>query len=139
MKRREFITALGAVATWPLVARAEQSERIRRIGLLSGFTENNTEHQRRFAAILQGLRELGWIEGKNFRIESRPVTNDVERMRANAQELVKLNPDLLLSLDANPPAIVALMKETSTIPIVFVNTADPIRGERHNPISVAPG
>jgi putative tryptophan/tyrosine transport system substrate-binding protein len=74
-----------------------------------------------------GLRELGWNEGANLQIVAfRWVTTDAERMRANVQELVKLNPDLLLALSLNPPAIVALLKETNTIPIVFVNTADPM-------------
>ena len=108
----------------PLLAQA-QPERIRLIGVLGGFPENDPEHQRRFAALLQGLRELGWIEGKIFRIEYRWVTNDVRRMQENAQELVKLQPDLLIADNANPPATVALMKETATIPILFVNTAEP--------------
>jgi putative ABC transport system substrate-binding protein len=126
MRRREFLGLLGgAAATWPVDAQAQQPERIRLIGVLGGFPENDPEHQRRFAALLQGLREFGWIEGKNFRIEYRWVTNDVERMRANVQELVKLHPDLLLADNANPPAIVALQKETTTIPILFVNTAEP--------------
>ena len=106
-------------------AQAQQPERMRLIGVLGGFPESDPEHRRRFAALLQGLRELGWIEGKNFRIEYRWVTNDVERMRANAQELAKLHPDLLLADNANPRAIVALQKETTTIPILFVNTAEP--------------
>jgi putative tryptophan/tyrosine transport system substrate-binding protein len=126
MRRRDFIGFIGAgAATWPMLALAQQPERMRLIGVLGGFPENDPEHQRRFAALLQGLRELGWIEGKNFRIEYRWVTNDVERRSANVQELVKLHPDLLLADNINPPAIVALQKETTTIPILFVNTADP--------------
>jgi putative ABC transport system substrate-binding protein len=108
-----------------MVAQAQQPERMRLIGVLGGFPENDPEHQRRFAALLQGLRELGWIEGKSFRIEYRWVTNDIERMRANVQELVKLHPDLLIADNANPPATVALQNETTTIPILFVNTAEP--------------
>jgi putative ABC transport system substrate-binding protein len=108
-----------------MVAQAQQTERMRLIGVLGGFPENDPEHQRRFAALLQGLRELRWIEGKNLRIEYRWVTNDVERRSANVQELINLHPDLLLADNVNPPAIVALQKETATIPILFVNTADP--------------
>src|SRR5262249_10173870 len=126
MRRRDFIALTGgAAAAWPLAAGAQQPERMRLIAVLGGFPENDPEHQRRFAALLQGLRELGWIEGRNFRVEYRWVTNDVERRSANVQELVKLHPDLLLADNVNPPAIVALQKATTTIPILFVNTADP--------------
>jgi putative ABC transport system substrate-binding protein len=130
MRRREFIGLVGgAAAAWPLVAQAQQPGRIRRIGILSGFPEDHPEGQAQRAALFQGLRELGWIEGKNFQIELfRWVTNNSERMHANVQELVKLNPDLLLSLSTNPPDLLALMKETTTIPIVFTNTTDPIGG-----------
>src|SRR3954469_8075647 len=84
MNRREFITALGgAAATWPLGAQAQQPERIRRIGILAGFAEDHPEGQAQRAALFQGLRESGWIEGKNFRIEAfRWVTDDPERMHA---------------------------------------------------------
>jgi putative ABC transport system substrate-binding protein len=87
----------GAAATWPMV-----TERIRLIGVLGGLPKDAPPNQPRYAALLQGLRELGWIEGKDFRIEYRWVTDDVVRMHANVQELVKLRPDLLLSLNANP-------------------------------------
>jgi putative ABC transport system substrate-binding protein len=95
MRRREFIGLIGgAAATWPLVAHAQQPQAIRRIGILSGFAEEHPEGQAQRAALFQGLGELGWIEGKNFRIELfRWVTNDPERMRASVQELVKLSPD----------------------------------------------
>jgi putative ABC transport system substrate-binding protein len=129
MKRREFITALGgAAATWPLVAQAQQPERIRRIGILSGFAEDHPEGQAQRAALFQGLRESGWIEGENFRIELfRWVTDDPERMHASVQDLVKLDPELILGLSPNPSDLAFLLKETNTIPFVFVNTADPIR------------
>jgi putative ABC transport system substrate-binding protein len=129
MRRREFIGLIGgaaAVAT-PFAARTQQLERIRRVGILSGFAEGHPEGQAQRAALFQGLRELGWIEGKNFRIELfRWVTSDPERIRSNVQELVKLNTDLLLSLSLTPSANAVLLKETDTIPIVFTNTADPV-------------
>jgi putative tryptophan/tyrosine transport system substrate-binding protein len=128
MRRREFLRVLGSgAAVWPVVARAQQTRRMRCIGVLAGLAENDPEGQRRLTALLQGLRELGWIEGQNLRIEYRWGTNDLARMRTIAQELVAIHPDLLLALSSSP-AVVAFQKETSTIPILFVNTTDPIGG-----------
>jgi putative tryptophan/tyrosine transport system substrate-binding protein len=128
MRRREFLRVLGSgAAVWPVIARAQQTRRMRCIGVLAGLAENDPEGQRRLTALLQGLRELGWIEGQNLRIEYRWGTNDLARMRTIAQELVAIHPDLLLALSSSP-AVVAFQKETSTIPILFVNTTDPIGG-----------
>jgi len=129
MRRRQFLQVLGsgAAAAWPVVARAQQSGRMRSIGVLAGYAENDSEGQRRLTALLQGLRELGWMEGQNFRFEYRWGTNDIARIRATAQELVALHPDLLLALSSTP-AVVALQRETTTTPILFINTTDPIGG-----------
>jgi len=98
---------------------------MRSIGVLAGYSENDPEGERRLAALLQSLRELGWIEGQNFRIEYRWGTNDIARIHTVAEELVSSRPDLLLALSSTP-AVVALQKETTTIPILFVNTTDPV-------------
>jgi putative ABC transport system substrate-binding protein len=93
MRRREFITLLGGAATWPLAARAQQGERVRRIGLLMG-TADDREGQARVAALKQGLQELGWTDGRNIQIETRFAGADAGRIRAHAAELVALAPDV---------------------------------------------
>ena len=93
MKRREFISLLGgAAAAWPVAARAQQPERMRRIGVLTNLTENDPEGQARIAAFLQGLQQLGWTDGRNVRIDTRWTAGDVERIRKHAAELVALAP-----------------------------------------------
>ena len=125
MRRREFITLLGGtVATWPLAAGAQQSERTRRIGVLSSLAETDTEAQAWDAAFRKRLVELGWIEGRSVRIDYRWGAGSVDRMRLFASELVQLNPDALVSIST--PATAALQAETRTIPIVFAWVSDPI-------------
>jgi putative ABC transport system substrate-binding protein len=125
MKRREFVTLLGgAAAAWPLAAKAQQA-RVRRLGALLGIAENDPETKSRLAAFRQGLRDLGWIEGRNISIDYRfGSADDVNRTGALAQEVVGLQPDIILT--AGTPATVAVQRETRTIPIVFANVADPV-------------
>jgi putative ABC transport system substrate-binding protein len=123
--RREFISLLGgAAATWPLAARAQQPERMRRIGVLMAFAESDREGQTFVAALREGLQKSGWTEDRNIRIDTRWAAGDTEAMQRLAKELVALQPDLILS--ANTPTTAALLQQTRTIPIIFVNVADPI-------------
>ena len=125
MRRREFITLLGgAAATWPLAARAQQPERMRRIGVLMGYAENDREGQAFVAAFREGLQKLGWAEDRNIRIDFRWAASDVESMQRFAKELVALQPDLILS--NNTPTTAALLQQTRIIPIVFASTVDPV-------------
>jgi putative ABC transport system substrate-binding protein len=125
-KRREVITLLGgAAAAWPLTARAQQPERMRRVGVLMGIAENDLQAQTWYAAFLEGLQKLGWTEGRNIRIDTRWVApDDAVSMQRFAKELVALQPDLILS--QTTPTTTALLQQTRTIPIVFVMVADPI-------------
>jgi putative ABC transport system substrate-binding protein len=125
VKRREFITLLGGAAAWPLAARAQQGERVRRIGVFVAGVVDDPEYQGRNAGFLQGLGELGWIVGRNVRIDYRWATNDAERFRY-AAELVALKPDVIL---ATSGAIVGALQQASrTVPIVFVTVIDPVGG-----------
>ena len=125
MRRREFITLIGgAVAAWPIAARAQQPERMRRIGLLMGYTENDPLSQTRIAAFLQGLSELGWSDSRNLHIDYRWASADVERIKQFAKELVALKPDVILA--HSTPVTAALQRETTGIPIVFVLVSDPV-------------
>src|SRR6266446_502147 len=125
MRRREFITLLGGgVATWPLVARAQRSERMRLIGVLMAYAESDPEGQAWVAAFRERLQKLGWAEGGNIRIDTRWATPDVEAMQRFAKELVALQPDLILS--QSTPTTAALLQQTRTIPIIFANIADPV-------------
>ena len=125
MKRREFITLLGcAAATWPLSAGAQQGERVRRLGVLMGFATTDPEAQGFQRAFSQRLRELGWVDGTTARFDWRWAAGDRERFRAYAAELVSLKPDVILA--NTTPAVAALRQETTTIPIVFVQIADPV-------------
>ena len=123
MRRREFITLLGGSATWPLAARAQQRERMRRIGVLVGLAENDPEMKERLAGFRQGLEKLGWLEGGNVRIDYRFAPAGAQAQLL-ARELVALRPDVLLA--QSTPATAALKPETSTIPIVFAGVADSI-------------
>jgi putative tryptophan/tyrosine transport system substrate-binding protein len=125
MKRRAFITLLGgATAVWPLAARAQQPERMRRIGVLMAFNENDPEPQAWLSGFIQGLAGLGWTNGRNVRIDVRWGAGSVERMRMAAKELVDLQPDVILA--NSTPATALLQRETPTIPIVFVAVSDPV-------------
>ena len=123
MRRREFIAGLGAAA-WPMVARAQQPERVRRIGVLMAYAESDREAQAWVAAFWEGLQKLGWTEGRNIRIDTRWAAADVEAMQRLAKELVALQPDLILT--QNTPTTAAMLQQTRTIPIMFANVADPV-------------
>src|SRR6516164_9326801 len=126
MKRRAFITLLGgAAAAWPLAARAQQPERMRRIGvLIAGLTEKDSEGQLRMAAFRQGLQNLGWVEGRNVHIEERWPGGNNERLRSFAAELVGMRPDAIFA--GNEAATMALQRTASTVPTVFAQVSDPV-------------
>ena len=129
MRRRTFITLLGGAAAapatlWPRAARAQQGERMRRIGVLSQLAADDAEWQSRLAGFLQTLQELGWTVGRNARIDYRLSADNPERVRRDVAELVALAPDVIL---ANGPATVEhLLHATRTLPIVFVQITDPV-------------
>jgi len=127
IRRRDFITLLGgAAAAWPLAARAQQGDRIRRIGALMSYDEDDPEVKARISAFTQALAGLGWTEGRNVRMELRWAGGDINRMRALAQELVGLHPDVIAT--NGTAATAAVQGETRTIPIVFANAGDPVAG-----------
>src|SRR5215471_15466582 len=122
--RRELLAALGgAAAAWPLAAREQEGERMRRIGLLVGMADDR-EGQARVTALKQGLQELGWTDGRNIEIETRFGGGDVGRIRAHAAELVALAPDVIVG--NTTPVIRALRQATSSIPIVMAAVNDPV-------------
>src|SRR5262245_14732369 len=124
MRRREFITLIGGAAAWPLVARAQQGERIRRIGVLSGSAPDDPDAQARLAALRQGLQQLGWIEGRNLQIDARWGAGDAAETRKAATESAALAPDVIVpsgSLGAS-----AVLQATRTVPTVFVIVPDPV-------------
>jgi putative tryptophan/tyrosine transport system substrate-binding protein len=124
VKRREFITLLGGAAVaWPLAARAQQTERVRRIGLLMGAADD-PEGQARVTALKRGLQDLGWTDGRNIQIETRFGGADAGRIRAQAAELVALAPDVLVG--QTTPVVRALRQATSSIPIVVAAVNDPV-------------
>jgi len=124
MRRREFVAAVGATVVWPLTVHAQQTERMRRIGVLTPYSENDPVARAQFNAFVQGLAELGWSEGRNLRMDVRWAAGDLERVRMYAKELVMLQPDVIL-VDSTPQTA-ALQRETRTIPIVFVVVSDPV-------------
>ena len=125
MQRREFITLLGSAAVaWPLAARAQQGDQVRRIGVLNSLAESDPEQQDWYAAFRKRLDELGWIDGRNIHIDSRRVAGKVDRLPPFAEELVRLNPDVLVAVTT--PATAALQAQTYTIPIVFAVVSDPV-------------
>ncbi|MGB8175608.1 MAG: ABC transporter substrate-binding protein [Pseudolabrys sp.] len=126
MRRREFIGGiLGSAATWPLAARAQQGEQMRRIGVLtSGAAADDPDGQVRSAAFVQGLQQLGWTDGRNIRIDYRWGAGDADNMRKYAAELVALAPDVILA--SGTASVAPLLQATRTVPIVFVQVTDPV-------------
>src|ERR1700674_2903028 len=125
MRRRDFVMGLvGAAVAWPLAARAQQPDRMRRIGVLMALGENDPEAKAWLSAFTQGLQELGWIDGRNLRMDIRWAAGNVDLMRMFAKELVDLRPDAILA--HTTPGTAALQRETRTIPVVFAGISDPV-------------
>jgi len=125
MRRREFITLIaGAAPLWPRTARGQNPSGLRRLGVLLSLAENEPEGKAQLSGFTQGLAELGWIEGRNLRTETRWGRGDVDRIRTLAKELVALQPDVIVA--HGTPVTAALHRETQTIPIVFVTVSDPV-------------
>jgi putative tryptophan/tyrosine transport system substrate-binding protein len=125
LRRRNFITLLGgAAATWPVAARAQQLERVRRIGVLTNLAADDPEGQVRNTAFAQALAQLGWTVGQNLRIENRWAAADAELIRRYAAELVALTPDVVLATGA--AGVAPLLQATRTVPVVFVLVPDPV-------------
>src|SRR5262245_48367598 len=124
MQRREFITLLGGATTWPIAARAQPGEQMRRIGVLMAINADDPEAQARIAAFVQGLQQLGWTVGKNVRVDYRLAGIDADTLRKYAAELVALAPEVILAQSS--PGIAALLQATRTVPIVFTLVADPV-------------
>jgi putative ABC transport system substrate-binding protein len=123
--RREFITLLGgAAAAWPLTARAQQGERMRRIGVLISLAADDPETQRRVTAFVQWLQELGWTDGRNVRIDTRWAAGDADNMRRYVAELIALAPDVFLASGGS--VMGPLLQATRTVPVVFTLTPDPV-------------
>jgi putative tryptophan/tyrosine transport system substrate-binding protein len=124
MRRRAFISLLGGAAAWPLAARAQQGDRVRRIGVLNGQAADDPDAQTNMAAFLQGMQQLGWTDGRNVRIEHRWGAGNAANIRKYATELVGLAPDVILASGAAPLA--PSLQSTSTVPIVFATVPDPV-------------
>ena len=125
MRRRAFITLIGGAVVWPLAARAQQPERVRRIGVIIEFDENDLEAKANPSGLTRGLAQLGWIDGRNVRIDIRWAAGSVERMQMFAKESVDLRSDVIVT--SSTPVTAMVQRETQTIPIVFVTVSDPIR------------
>ena len=140
IRRRDFITLLGGAAAWPLAARAQRADRVRRIGVLIGRDENDPLVKNLVSTFMQALAGLGWIDGRNIRMDLRSYGNDINRIRALAQDLVGLQPDIILT--GGTPATAAVQRETRTIPIVFaaVSASPSARAQaRRNHVQSRPG
>jgi putative ABC transport system substrate-binding protein len=124
MRRRDFVTLVGGAAAWPLAARAQQGDRVRRIGVLMAGDENDPVQKTFVSAFTRTLADLGWTDGGNVRMDVRWGSADVNRIRALAQELVGLQPDIIAT--TSTPVMIALQRETRTIPIVFTSVTDPV-------------
>jgi putative tryptophan/tyrosine transport system substrate-binding protein len=124
MKRREFIAGLGSAVAWPLTARAQQGERVRRIGVLMPGDENDPALKTYVSAFAQALADLGWTDGRNVRMDLLWAGSDINRIRAFARELVGSQPDIIVA--SSTAVTAALQQETRTIPIVFVTVSDPV-------------
>jgi putative ABC transport system substrate-binding protein len=126
LRRREFIAALGGAAAWPFAVRAQQGNRVRRVGVLTPGDENDPLWKPSLSAFAQALADLGWTDGRNVRMDLRWGGDDINRIRAIAQELVGLQPDIIVTSTTLTTA--AVQRETRTIPIVFVTAIDPVAG-----------
>ena len=124
MRRREFITLLGGAAAWPLAARAQQGERMRRVGVLMMYAESSLEAQSWVAAFREGLEKLAWADRRNIQIDYRWATSDVQMIERSAKDLIALHPDLILS--SSTPTTAALLQQTRSIPVIFANIVDPV-------------
>ena len=125
LKRREFMTLFGgAAAMWPIVARAQQADRVRRVGIFMDLAEQDAEGQTRVAAFRKGLQDLGWTEGRNVKFDTRWTAGNPARMRRYAAELVGLAPAVIMN--GGLPTLVAMQQETRTIPVVFAQVLDPV-------------
>lgn len=124
MIRREFIAGLGGVAAWPLAAHGQLGERVRQVGVMMGWSENDPIFRSLLDDFVQELARLGWVEGRNLRLAQRWTENNIDRTRIFAKELVGLQPDVIFT--ATTPPTAALQLETRTIPIVFSIVADPV-------------
>ena len=125
IERRKFLATLGGAAVaWPLAVRAQQPERVGRIGVLMAYAQNDREYQSYLAAFREELQKLGWTEGRNVQIDYRWAALDPELMRRFARELIALQPDVILS--SSSPTTASLLQETRSIPIIFANIADPV-------------
>jgi putative ABC transport system substrate-binding protein len=125
MKRREFIMLLGGAAAWPLAVRAQEAERVRRIGVLMASTADDPDFQARIMAFLQGLQQLGWADGRNVRIDTRWATTKPDDIRRHAAELAALAPDVILA-GTGTATVAPLLQATRTVPIVFAVVIDPV-------------
>src|SRR5262249_9581483 len=124
MRRREFITLLGGTAIWPVVARAQQGDRLRRVGVLLSYLEGDAQVQTWTQALETSLQELGWTIGRNIQLDYRWAGPNPDRLRAAAEELVRLSPNILVPVAT--PALIAAQHATGSIPIVFANVGDPV-------------
>ena len=124
MRRREFIAGLGGAAAWPLAARAQQGDRIRRIGVLMHAAATEAEYQSFLTAFVQGLRQLGWIEGQNLRVEVRWNAGNAGLAQTYAAQLIELMPDVILA--ASTTNLTAIRQATSAVSVVFVSVSDPV-------------
>jgi putative tryptophan/tyrosine transport system substrate-binding protein len=124
LKRRQFIALVGGAAGWPLAARAQQPDRMRRIGVLMSYDETDPDAKTYLSAFMKVLGELGWTDSRDVRIDVRWAGGSVDRALVYAKELVDLQPDVILA--ESTPQTAALQRETRTIPIVFVNVSDPV-------------
>src|SRR5262249_13199209 len=124
VKRRELITLLGAAAAWPLAARAQQNDHVRRVGVLMGFAEDDAVWQNYLATFRQRLQDFGWTDGRNIRFDYRFTGEDSGRIRAAAADVVALAPDVILA--STSPVVSALQQVTRTIPIVFTWVSDSV-------------
>jgi ABC-type uncharacterized transport system substrate-binding protein len=125
MRRRDFVKGIvGSAVSWPLAARAQQAERMRRIGVLMAYAVSDSEAQDYLAAFREALQKLGWREGRNIEIETRWAALEPKAMQQFAKELVSLQPDLILS--QTTPTTVALLQQTRTIPVIFGIASDPV-------------